>query len=259
MSRLLNVPKIQLAVLIAPAIIKLRIELENKVLKELESIAADLTGECPDLSVLETYNKKINNIKSFLTKIERRGNSIKKTLDPLIKAERAILAAVTILEVLPAPNTFTTVGVTNKAAQLLAEIKQFAKDIHDEVFLVSGLIEGSLGLLTIVNLLNDRLQTIDIQLQSCIENGILDEAAVEAIEEGRETENTTISYTSPNTGQIFDIRVVLVSDEKIAPLRQAIAYDNLGIARFKSDQSFSSSTKVLVDEVKLRIDNNIIV
>lgn len=260
MSRLKNIPKIQLAVLIAPAIIKLRLELENKALKELEEIQNTLIGECPEIKVLESYNKKVSNIKSFLNKVARRGNDIKKTLDPLIKAERAILAAVTVLELLPAPNTFTTVGVTNKAAQLLADIKQFAKDIHDEVFLISGLIEGSLGILTLVDLINTRLNTIDLQLSSCVETGELDEEALKVVSEGKETlQEATTQYTDPTTGQVYDIRVVLVSDKKIAPLRQAVAYDRSGIARYRSAQSFSSSTQVLVDEVKLRIDNNIII
>lgn len=259
MSRLLNVPQIALAAVVAPLIIKLRVELQGRVTKELLEIQQQLIGSCPAPKTLESLKKKLSNLKGFLGKVEKRGNKIKKAIDPLIAAERTVLATVAILLVLPVPNIGTTVGVTSKAADLLASLQKLAKEIHDEVFLITGLLEGSLGILSIVSRLNQLVNNIDLQIASCAETGTLID-----VEEGIPNETTAEDtlYTSLEEGtnqKVYRIRVIVLDDKAVAPLRQAIAYDNLDIVRFKSDPSYSSSTQVLVDQVKFRIDNNIIV
>ena len=259
MSRLLNVPQIALAAVIAPLIIKLRVELQGRVAKELAEIQQQFAVDCPDPKTLKGLRNKLSNIKNFLNKVEKRGNSIKKAIQPLIVAERTVLGAVIVLLALPVPNFGTTVGITSKAADLLANLQKLAKDIHDEIFLITGLIEGSLGILTVVSQLKQKVDVLDSLIAGCAETG-----ALIAEEEGIANETTAedIPYTSLDqrgSSKVYKIRVILLDDTAVAPLRQAVAYDNLDIIRFRSEASYSSSTQVLIDEVKFRIDNNIIV
>lgn len=63
-------------------------------------------------------------------------------------------------------------------------------------------------------------------------------------------------YTGPD-GTSYTITVISTDLSLIAPKRKAIAKDRDGVIRYSSDESFSSSTDVLIKEVQFNIDNNI--
>ena len=66
-----------------------------------------------------------------------------------------------------------------------------------------------------------------------------------------------VLYISSN-GTPYTLQVILdPNSPQIAPRRQAIAKDTRGIVVLKGQPSFSSSIKVLLDELKLRIDNQL--
>jgi hypothetical protein len=59
---------------------------------------------------------------------------------------------------------------------------------------------------------------------------------------------------------IDPIKLEIIEDPnspRIAPRRYAIAKDRRGIIVLRGDSSFSSSTDVLLDEIKFRIDNQL--
>jgi len=65
------------------------------------------------------------------------------------------------------------------------------------------------------------------------------------------------SYRSQN-GRVYNIEVI--QDENspaIAPKRKAIAKDFRGIVVLRGESSFASDPQVLIDELKLRIDNQL--
>jgi len=64
-------------------------------------------------------------------------------------------------------------------------------------------------------------------------------------------------YTAPN-GEIYKLEIkVDPKSPAIAPRRFAVAIDKTGVEILKGPKSFSSSTKILLDELKFRIDNQL--
>ena len=67
------------------------------------------------------------------------------------------------------------------------------------------------------------------------------------------------SHKSITTGKLYTLSIVQdPNSPKIAPRRYAIAKDMGGTIRLKGDSSFSSSTQVLLDEIKFKIDNQLL-
>jgi hypothetical protein len=72
-----------------------------------------------------------------------------------------------------------------------------------------------------------------------------------------EQSSDIFSHIGPD-GTIYKLEIQSVpEDSSIAPRRFALARNVRGIAVIKGELSFSSSTKVLLDEIKFRIDNQL--
>ena len=70
-------------------------------------------------------------------------------------------------------------------------------------------------------------------------------------------EQAKFFHTAPN-GQVLKLQIKLDPDSpEIAPRRFAVAVDNTGVEVLKGPKSFSSSTEVLLQEIKFRIDNQL--
>ena len=70
-------------------------------------------------------------------------------------------------------------------------------------------------------------------------------------------ESEEYTYRSSN-GK--DYNLVIIEDnsiESVIPRRLAVAKDNIGVIVLRGQPSFSSDTKVLLDELKFRIDNQL--
>ena len=77
-----------------------------------------------------------------------------------------------------------------------------------------------------------------------------------------ETEDQRLSnpdnfYTAAN-GEVYELKIRLDKDSpSIAPRRFAVAIDKSGVEILKGPKSFSSDTKILIDELKFRLDNQL--
>jgi len=64
-------------------------------------------------------------------------------------------------------------------------------------------------------------------------------------------------YTASN-GEVYELKIRIDQNSpKIAPRRFAVAIDKFDVEILKGPKSFSSSTKVLLDELKFRLDNQL--
>ena len=94
--------------------------------------------------------------------------------------------------------------------------------------------------------------------------GLTPEELQEAIDgttmEGKLDDNTVVDEThrSPR-GNIYTLRIEVETDNlsEVAQRRRAIALDTRGVVVLKGPFSYASSTKVLKEEVRLRIDNQL--
>lgn len=72
------------------------------------------------------------------------------------------------------------------------------------------------------------------------------------------TDNSgNIFYTAPN-GEVYKLKIVEDRNSpKIAPRRFAVAEDKEGVVVLQGPKSFSSSTDILIEELKFRLDNQL--
>jgi len=254
MSRFLTAPQLSLSAALGVLIFSLKAKVELKVQDEINTLIQELQNidTCKNEAQLRRIKTKVSNIKSFLDKSESRASKFQKTLEPLNKLALALSAAIVVLELLPVPNIGTTVGVTNKFSDLLAKLKKFSNEVHDEVFLLTGILVGATGLIPLLTSIKVPLNRIDGLIKECAE-GTAESTGVTFAEDS----NITTPFEEENFLG-YKIQVETVDTSKVAPLRQAVAFDRDGIKRFTSERSFSSSTEVLVKEVKFKIENNIL-
>ena len=107
----------------------------------------------------------------------------------------------------------------------------------------------------------ERLETIDKLLQRCAENPDLSKEDRDKILEGlnvpRKGNEKPTSYTGAN-GRVYSLEIIQDhTSPNIAPRRVAIAKDFRGIVVLRGEPSFASDPQVLIDELKLRIDNQL--
>jgi len=110
-----------------------------------------------------------------------------------------------------------------------------------------------------ISLLNKLLDNIDgSELDKDIKNRIKDLLdTFAAPNEGDSELNPDFFHTGPS-GQVFKLEIRLDPDSPtIAPKRFAVAKNLEEIVVLRGPKSFSSSTQVLLDEIKFRIDNQL--
>ena len=110
-----------------------------------------------------------------------------------------------------------------------------------------------------INTLNSLLNNIDgsdlnIEVKDRLKN-LLDTFIAppeDAIEE-----NPNFFHTGPN-GTVYKLEIIIDPESpQIAPRRFAVAKNKDGTVVLKGQKSFSSSTQILLDEIKFRIDNQL--
>lgn len=73
-----------------------------------------------------------------------------------------------------------------------------------------------------------------------------------------EAENNPDNFYTAANGEIYKLKIKLdPKSPQIAPRRFAVAIDKFGVEILKGPKSFSSSTKILLDELKFRLDNQL--
>jgi hypothetical protein len=247
----LNIPESTLAAGATLIIAKLTAELKIKVSQQIQQLEKDILSSCGNQRKLQNLRRKLNGIKKFTISSKGRVAKINKITTPLGRLATTLNVSISVLQNLPIPNTGTTVGATNRFSNALFKARELSKQISDTVLTINTAVTGAAGFISILAKVEASISRIDRQIKGCLEEGSPAQEQDTPIQP--EEEN---NYTGPD-GTSYRLEVKLVDTTGIAPLRRAIAIDPRGITRFQSDDSYSSSTDVLLDEVKFRIDNNI--
>ena len=113
-----------------------------------------------------------------------------------------------------------------------------------------------------ISTLQKRLQSLDIKIRDC------SKGRPAVIAEAQPKENTGSEGTPTDSAGNIDLDYLykgytleILQDPnspKIAPRRYALAKNKVGIVVIIGESSFSSSTQVLLDELKFKIDNQLI-
>ena len=237
----------------------LRAQLVLRIQKEVLKMLNKFLNQCPKPKDLQRIIKIRNNL---LTKI----NSFQKRIDKLAKIAQTLLIAVTVVKIivkiitsLPIPTSVPPgvgipVNILTKYSAALIKLNKILDKLIAEAAAITALITA---ISAIIKSLKQRLESIDAQIQACIKNPtqVLEQASIAE----SSTQQGGAQAGSPQAEGVYykgyKLEIVQdVVDYKLAPKRHAIAIDKRGIQVLQGPSSFSSSTQVLLDELRFKID-----
>lgn len=207
----------------------------------------DLTQLCPTPVQLQQLIQVKNNIETSVIALQRRTVPLQTILERLQVVLSTIPVIITLIKTLPIPNQVTTVGFVTTLSDRLENIKQLVQKYRGEIVAGQYVITN---VNSTFNLVLQLLSNLDQILAVC---------APDQIQQNEEIRRLSESFNTPvtqfdNTYRGYTIEVRVVDRQSIAPQRYAVAIDRSGVVVLEGRPSFSSSTQVLIDEIKFRID-----
>lgn len=260
--------KSQLALIVATQLGTIQGRLEATLLVKLTEIVNRFNTTCPDINALRKAVNLVNNISKGFSALEKTKNSFRTTSNKLTPVINSLSTLVNLLRVLPIPTAVAGVGVpigfTNRYAELLIDTSDFLDSIKEEQAIINKLLGATDNTSERISQLLATLQNI---LPKCVEANpdlkpYLDElqrlqTSLFLTGDSNLGLGPNNSYKASN-GRVYFFEII--NDTTLdAPVnrRLAIAKDNTGVVIIKGEPSFSSSTKVLIDELKLRIERQL--
>ena len=267
----------KLANAVAPQLGRLQGELESKVKKEALKLSDKFVSSCPIPEELEKIIKVRNILVNNLDGFRKRAKKIASIASVLELPISATKIYIILLKVAPRPSTIgtppgaqggviysETTGQIAARASRLRNAELLVDNLEDDVATIkaiSGGVDASLG--GVISLLN----SVDVNVQKCVEDLAASGADISNLVLTAQPRENTGSEGTPEGGNYAyrsasgrDYVLAIIEDTSVtgpAPRRVAVAKDNIGVIILRGQPSFSSSTQVLLDELKFRIDNQL--
>ena len=235
---------------------------QNRVLE----ILSEFSNQCPNEERLQNIIKAKNTLLRTINQLQRKVNALKATASRLDASIRVARTAINVIKRIPRPTVLQFVpdpgalvrgvpfSTLTKLSDRLIQLNKILDGLEAEKQGILGIISSADQTLSSIK---SRLESIDTAVQNCIEE---QGGSQQLLSEVQPPENTG-SEGSP--GDDFTYRgytLEIVQDPNspaIAPRRYAIAKDRAGVIVLYGPSSFSSDTRVLLDEIKFRIDNQL--
>tara|TARA_B100000575_G_C23056732_1_gene608348 strand:- start:290 stop:1138 length:849 start_codon:yes stop_codon:yes gene_type:complete len=262
-------------------------EVQGRIMAKVTEVVAEaqekLQGQCPPVPDLERIIKQRDNLINATNGIEKKLEPIEKFADKMENPIKTAKIIITILEFLPIPSTIGTpptgspsdvggtiysmpTGKLNRFASLLRIACKIVETLERERKNIKEIT--SIGLSSIQPT-REKLESIDFNLFECvndlgeddrdrINNLVQNLPSNEGIGLLDSTSPTNFNYYKPSSGINYNIRIINDPDSpSFAPRRYAAVFTQDGVEVLRGPTSFSSSTRVLVDEIKFRINNQL--
>ena len=267
-----RVPPSQLAAFIAKLLAKAEAFVIKKVNEEVNKIVEQILGQtCPPVEEIEKILKIRDNLVNMIMGLKKKVDPVKKIADQMEPPIESAKVVVTILQTIPIPTTIggpgpigvifsIPIGVQNRYADLLRVSCKIVENLSSDVQAIRGLANLTFSK---IDPLLEKLKSIDIKLASCVEqmneedrNRIL--ATINnlpsnlALAKGGDEKNNVFSYKN------YTIKIVEDPNSPNFAKKRFAQVENIsGVVLMKGPSSFSSSTRVLIDEIKFRINNQL--
>lgn len=258
--------KSNLSQIVANQVGRLQGQLISQAQNRVLEILSEFSSQCPNQDRLQSIIKTKNNIIKAINQLQRKVNSLKSIANKLDKSIKAAKAAIAVIKRIPRPTVLKFVpdpGALVKGVPFSALTK-----LSDRLIQLNKLLdgleaekEGILGIIAsadqTLSSIKSRLELIDIAVTNCAkEQG----NSQQLLDQVQPKENTGSEGIPSNDYTYRGYTLEIVQDPNspaIAPRRYAIAKDRTGIIVLYGPSSFSSDTKILLDEIKFRIDNQL--
>ena len=235
---------------------KLRSEIQKRVLQLLKEFA----NGCPDVESMKRIMAIRNNLLNAINLFQKRVDAIKPIADNLTPAISIAKVALEVIVNLPVPTAIippqtggigVPMSVLNRYSKTIGILGNTIDVLEADVKAVHSITSA---VAVPISTLRDKLQAIDLKIAECSKDNpnLLATAQPRA--------NTGSEGMPDSSYEYKGYKLEIIQDPnspKIAPKRYAIAKDKRGIIMLYGESSFSSSTKVLLDEIKFRIDNQL--
>jgi prefoldin subunit 5 len=227
-------------------------------------------NECPDKETLKNIIQQKNNIYSALTQVRNNIKNIQSTSQTVSGIIEGVNSSITLIKSIPIPtSTPPGIGIPVSVIVVLSDslnkLSVLLQTFEGPVSIISPAIE------TINNYINNilqKLKLLDDAILKCLEKTIsnLNEEeknnylnkigfSLTPNTQSSDSENFPITYKG------FTLTLQNNINNKFSiPQRRIQAENKNGVVLFNTDNgqySYSSSTKVLMDEAKFRIDSYI--
>ena len=267
-----SIPPSNLAAFIAQYLAKLEAFIIAKVYEEVNKIIEKIMGQtCPPVEELKNLLAVRDNLLNMINGLEAKIEPVKKFADQMEPPIQAARATVLVLEQMPLPTTIgtppgpgggvifsVTTGAQNRFAQLLNIACQIVDLLMKDAQAIKDLTQISFDGLDPVK---EKLKSIDLKLFECVDR--LPENEKQDILNTIENLPANAGLGSDDgKGRYFykDYAITIQEDENspgFAKKRFAQVENAKGVVVMRGPSSFSSSTRVLIDEIKFRINNQL--
>jgi hypothetical protein len=214
--------------------------------------------ECPSEEKLLPLLNALQNITNTLTRLQ----SIFNRLDRIVTVSSAVVSALNVLiqssqaaiavaDLSTAATAATPTGVAALTVRVAGRLERLIDRYADEVAALDDKLCNASQTTRFVNtqliILQSFLQVADALLRGCLIESPSFSSQITP------RSSTTTSDNLQYRGYTIEIRTV--PGNTVAPQRFAVALDPVGVVVLSGTPSFSSSTQILVEELKFRIDN----
>ena len=254
-----NLPKY-----VALALGKLEAAAITYIMGKVNEILAELMNTCPPPKELEKLSKIINSLKGLMNKFDKQTGNLKKIPDAMVPAVIAGKVVVEILSHLPVPAAVppgvgVPLGIIQAQSNTLVFTRKMVETLEADQKSIRDLLKSTDGLFDPIK---NKLTLIESLLAKCIQNpNLSDEERSKIITAAGKTLNTDSNYREDYIAQNGNTYKLSIREEPnqnfTVPKRQAIAKDFRGIVVLTGPNSYAGDTKVLIDELKFRIDNQL--
>ena len=225
---------------------KLKEELKLKVNLEIDKMLLKFELGCPTLPELQLIIDTRNALIEKIQKVLNRVKLLKEFTEEIRPYPTVVSGVITTLKLLPVPNIYTTAGLIITFGDLLADAKDLVKSIANGICDFDDIIGRTEQEL---QRLITRLEGLDALIANCIE----EEANLTTVPTIQLISNTVTTEGFNYRGYLIKIQQDTQSPS-IAPRRFAVALNQSNVVVLRGQPSFSSSTQILIDEIKFRID-----
>jgi len=264
----------QISGVVATQIGTLQGQLEARIQTEALRLLDKFTNQCPNQDEL----RKVIQIRNTLVKVV---NSFQKKTDRFNRIANSLRPPITIAKILinllkknPIPTAIGTppgpggglikaqsIGKLTTLADRLANTRRLLESLEGDI---TSIEEITGGISNSLRSTSEILNSVNISINECASQLGTDElkdllsSTIPLENTGSEgIPNEDFLYRGAN-GRIYTLSIIQEQQgENPIPRRIAVAKDNIGVIILRGQPSFSSDTKVLLDELKFRIDNQL--
>lgn len=213
---------------------------------------------CPTPEQLLIIIATKDSIESSVIALQRRVTSLQTILQQVQIVITIIPPIISTIKTLPIPTRWTTAGFVVTLGDRLEKVKVLSQKYRGEVAAgtyVLSTINSTFA--TILGL----LQNLDKIIEICAPDLVNENEEIRALSQPFRALTQSLNQPIPqsnNSYKEYKIEIRVVDRQAVAPQRYAVAIDRSGVVVLEGRPSFSSSTQILVDEIKFRIDQLII-